>query len=378
MSQFAKAEPRPAFDIYTKAERRCPISRTFVYGGHDSEVPVFYVGVESILEGGKPATGVGVERSRDRAFFSAVLELIERRSLAVPTDEALFRNDSGILCVRALSLAGGEEILIPAQAVFWNYDLALSPEPVLAEPNVNGGGIAFSKEEALAFGIYECVERDALLLLWFLRNTPPRVDLDGIDDEEAMVLLDAARKIGLETHILDITSDIPVPAYLVVLVRGEPRAVSLGSSANLNPMSAIRKALHEAWGNYILNSIIAEKPGLLERSDSAAKERYQLWHASEVLSRLSFLLEGDFVPLRRCQGPGDESETLKAIFDNRGLAVYFYESGHSLLKKLGLYAVKAVIPKLLPFYFREENARFALQHPRLAGRIRNSFPHPFA
>lgn len=335
MAVLAKENMRSAFDILERGHSL--ISRKFVYGGHKRGLPVFYVGVESVWEGGEAVSGVGVNISREQAFFSAVLELIER-----------------------LSLAG------------------LPKKSALSESNVNGSGIAFSKEEAIAFGICECVERDALLLRWFSMAPPHRIEPAGIDDAESKILLSEAQKIGVEPHILDITSDIPVPAYLVMFIGGEPRTISFGSSVNPDPAAAVRKALYEAWGNYILNLLIADRPDFLERSNSQAKERYTMWRNPSLIDRCSFLLAGELVPLRCCEHNANELKTLKAILADRGFSVDVYESCHTLLKETGLYSAKVSIAGLLPFYFREENARFALGHPRLQGRIRNTYPHPFA
>lgn len=389
--------PRYIREILAFVRKRAPF-RIYI-----QDTPLHYIGIASLEK--SLIKGVGVHQNFGRALFAALAEFIERYALS----EAYSRTDfmyadintlrenrlrflnspskssaveisdrQKINWVRCNSLSSpGEKVLIPAQMALWDYNTKEAREPFISESNVSGTAAWTSREGAIAFGIYELIERDAFLMHWLKKITPPRIDVTTLRDPEFKNLGDLAQKQGLEIYIMDITSDIPVPSFLVALIDKNARIIHRGFSANLDPVSAIKKAFYEAWGNYFVNTNLQKQGGASSGTAPHIWERYRIWARPESFEHFEFLLRGPVIPLRGRDENYDELTTLKNILDERGLAAYYYAPKNTLLEKLGLLAVKVVIPGLIPLYFNEENARLVHRHPRLAGAVKNTFPHPF-
>ncbi len=394
--------------------------RRFNEYGRAYNAPVFYIGLETI-SGEDRITGVGINKIFGRALFSSILEFLERFVLLTPPQPNLiyqdvdslrsshinycdFSNINAIIkkspdtertkfyWVRGRALFSEEEILLPAQAVFWNYRIPNDREPQIGEPNVNGTGGAMTKEKAILFGIYELVERDAFLLHWLTQKIPPRIDLKSIHDPEARYLILEAEKRNLAVHILDITSDIEIPTFMVVFQDRSRHFMSRGFSSNLNPMIGIKKALYETWGNYILNSYLLggerrDDLSFVSNSRTSApkmlynhiRERYNFWINPDALQYLMFLLEGPLKPLNMHPETQDEVNTVLNVLKKAGIKeIFSYAPEHGLLKLFGFFVAKIIIPDLIPLYFKEENAYFAYSHKRLGGKVKTTLPPPFA
>lgn len=352
--------------------------------------------------------GCGTDRDPARAAFTAVIEFIERFVLSVRSVArsdasfdsraalarvALFRpagtapiaapfqhvTDRVDWWVPARSLFSGEEALLPAQNVLWDPDfLECSGEQGICEQNISGAAAGRTEADAALFGICELIERDAFLLHWLKRISPPRVLLTSVRDPEIGVLAEEARSRGLKPYLLDITTDIPVPAYMAVFVGNDPPTVFRGFSANPDPLSAMRRALYEAWGNYIFTTRLPRD------LNDPILARYRVWLQPSSFRHFAFFLEGPAVSFERAapavaSGTRGELRTLAELFHARGpgCELYWHEARHPILGRLGLSAGKAVSAGLIPLYFLEKNAKFALSHPRLRGAKLNTFPHPF-
>lgn len=336
-------------------------------------VPVFYVGTE--LSGPFSASGVGVHRNYDEACRASLMEFAERyvfssRFLSNPAAP-----------IPAASLRSGGLFSFPAQMVFWDYDQASGHSPRFCESNVSGIASAGMRAAAIAFGIYELVERDAFLRCWLSRTVPSRLDLGGIDDGEIVWLIEEARDCGLHVEILDLTSDIPIPTFMVVFLgTGSQPPLSRGFSSNLDPRKAVKKALYEAWGSYIINRHLQMR-AKRETPPSPLLPRTMLWLEESSRAQATFLFEGPRLswPAVRSDDPG-ELAALTAIFDCLGPAyeLYYYEPDHVLVAALGIHVVRVFCPGLIPFYLEEAHRAFAEAHPRLKGVVLNEFPHPFA
>ena len=378
--------------------------------GRAHGLPVFYFGIGQRwvrgVKGQMHIMGSGAERSLGHAMFTAAIEFVERFVLSVrsagrsgdPFDfraalarSAMFR-PAGTVPVAApfrheaervdwwvpgRSLFSGEEVLLPAQKVLWDPDLTeRSGEPRICEQNTSGAAAGRTASDAKVFGICELVERDALLFHWLKKISPPRILPESVRDPEIDFLVEEARSRGLEPHLLDITTDIPVPAYMAVFVKKEPPTAFRGFSANLDPRSAMKRALYEAWGSYVFNTLL---PNDL---DDPILARYRVWLQPSSFRHFEFLLKGPIVNFARSVATGEkrgELEILLELFRARGPAyeLYWHESRHPILERLGLHVGKAVSAGLIPLYFFEESAKFALSHPRLRGVKLNTYPHPF-
>jgi len=295
----------------------------------------------------------------------------------------------------------GETVYTPAQLIYWNYALA-EGEPLLREPNTNGGGGMFTKEGALLAGIYELIERDTFLIFWLNKITPPQIAPDTIPDNDFQNLLHESRRYGFEVYCLNTTLDLAVPSFVVVLSdpSGKTPRFALGGRCHSNPLYALRRALEEAWHIYYSNR---ERPvhslprmykpfqdksiGRAERlglSSNPAMERYY-----------RFLVQGEKRPYTdvvftfpsRFNTEKEELDFLVNHIENTspGHEVYCYCVSHPLLSRLGYCVVKVVIPNIIPLFLNETRAPLGsrrlrevpLQFHFQTSIAFNSHPHPF-
>ncbi len=105
----------------------------------------------------------------------------------------------------------------------------------------NGNAAGASIEDAILQGFFELVERDAVGIWWYNRTRQPEVVLN--DPWTDALKLDYAR-IGRDLWVLDLTTDIDIPAMAAVSTKNG-QEVMLGFGAHLDPATAARRALTE-------------------------------------------------------------------------------------------------------------------------------------
>jgi len=111
-------------------------------------------------------------------------------------------------------------------------------------PDTNGCAAGNTLEEALLQGLYELLERDAVGMWYYPRRRRPGVDLEACG--LGAVVEHFRRRHGRELWVLDITSDLGVPAYVAASRRPQPpETILMGFGAHLDPLRALRGAVNE-------------------------------------------------------------------------------------------------------------------------------------
>ncbi len=397
--------------------------------------------VEGITDGGIELMGGGysrgVSQDLDEAFSKVIGELLERYPLTIYRERELIRasvddlknkkqhfldpfliagfseaqkekfpkrrfNEKSIFCwVEGKSLMSGGHALVPAQMVFWNYR-HVPDEPFIQHPITNGAGGMFTLTEAVLSGLYELIQRDAFFVYWFNKIAPPRIDILSIKRPELKEILNSISRYGIRIEILNITSDLGIPAFLGVLVdpSGYCPAITVGGGCGPDPETAILRAVTEVIG--VRHWLREQKIPFPQLPDSyepfsiplGQVERLLLWGNPKMRSAFDFFLKGKLVSLEECcfpvrevYEPKKELSELVDRFSKRGDAyeIFCYEAEHSILRELGYASVSVSVPALLPLYMNETCA------PLEAGRIGescrvlgykpadkiNPLPHPF-
>ncbi len=143
------------------------------------------------------------------------------------------------------SLTEERRRLLPTAMLYF----AAPPEP--GEPAVvadsNGCAAGALLEDAVLQGALEVVERDAVALWWYNRTPCPGVDLDAFADPWVERMRRVYPGLGREFWVLDVTSDLGVPAMAAVTRRtdGGPEEVMFGFGAHLDAGVALRRAVAE-------------------------------------------------------------------------------------------------------------------------------------
>jgi ribosomal protein S12 methylthiotransferase accessory factor len=151
--------------------------------------------------------------------------------------------DAPIPWVPGYDLGAGEDILVPASAVFHPLP---SEYPQLFRTSTNGLASGNTMEEAVFHALMEIIERDAWSLVEATRDTGPLVE--AIDDPLAESLLGKFRVAGVDVMIKDITSDIGIPTIAAVsddTVLQDPTLLTIGMGTHTSARIAVLRALTE-------------------------------------------------------------------------------------------------------------------------------------
>jgi ribosomal protein S12 methylthiotransferase accessory factor len=102
-------------------------------------------------------------------------------------------------------------------------------EPLQDKPwfaSTNGMSSGNTREEAIASGLYECIERDGVHLAMnkVVSGVPQaldRLDTDSIEDPECAELLEKIRSAGCEAFIYDTRNELKIPTFQCLVVDRE-------------------------------------------------------------------------------------------------------------------------------------------------------------
>lgn len=141
-------------------------------------------------------------------------------------------------------------MLVPAAMVYLPYVFRAREENFTYTTST---GLAFSSslEGAILSGLYEAVERDALMIMWYNRLSLPRIDFADVPPEVHGYLQRYYRLFGLERiHAVNITNDIGLPVIFTVVTGNgtdlEP-ALAVGAACRIDPVECLFKSVMEAF-----------------------------------------------------------------------------------------------------------------------------------
>jgi len=305
--------------------------------------------------------------------------------------------------------AAGKEILsdktalIPAQLVFWNYDVSQEPsEPYLREPNTNGAAGHFTVEEAILSGIYENIQRDAFLIHWLNSIPPQKIDQNTAKDDDLRHLITLLNRYNFEVVLLNTSLDIPIFSCVCILLdkSGVGPQISIGGGCEPNQEKAMMRSVVEALGIYswirtINYSFTLDKEYRPFRDHSIGQEkRMIIWRDKAAFTAIESFISGGKQPLQETglktvnfNSPIEELNHVKNIFRDlgNGYEIFVCEAKHEILETLGYHSIKVIIPALVPLYLRENNAPLGSERlkdiPQKLGMKPatdfNPWPHPF-
>lgn len=120
-------------------------------------------------------------------------------------------------------------------------------DPIYAIACSNGAASGNNLEEAILQGFFELVERDSVALWWYNMLQPFGVDLASFDEPYFVELAAYYKKMNRNIWVLDITSDLNIPAFAALSKRTDQGAehIIFGFGCHLDARLAVQRALTE-------------------------------------------------------------------------------------------------------------------------------------
>lgn len=250
------------------------------------------------------------------------------------------------------SLTEQRQRWLPTGLLYYGVPADRGTARIAADSNGNAAGT--SLVDAVLQGMLEIVERDAVALWWYNRTTAPPVDLTAFADEWLTRLRTVYSELGREVWVLDVTSDLRIPAMVAVSRRCDAvtEDIMFGFGAHLDPRIALRRALTEL--NQLMPAVAGASDGDGYCSDDPDALRW--WRDATVANQPYLRLD----PGRRACRPEDyeyvpcddiraEVELIRGRLAARGLDVLVLDQTRP---DVGIPVARVIVPGMRPFWSR--------------------------
>ncbi len=227
------------------------------------------------------------------------------------------------------------------------------PADLIADSN--GCAAGNTLEEAILQGFYELAERDAFAIWWYNRLRVPAVDLSGFDDAYLASAPDRYARYERDLWMLDVTSDIGVPAFVALSRRPDARTEDIiyGAGAHADPRIAALRALCE------LNQCLTwlPRPGKGDGKPMIDDPLALWWWKTARLADCSWLAPAADEPSRKAsQYPAIETadtredvEHCRALVEARGMEFLVLDQTRP---DIGMPVVRVIVPGMRHFWAR--------------------------
>jgi ribosomal protein S12 methylthiotransferase accessory factor len=175
--------------------------------------------------------------------------------LRLPRPErSRWRSDVPIPWVMGRELVSGRPVAVPQELVTLDCRQPWPEGFGCFQISTNGLASGNEPAEAMAHGLAELIERDAVTL-WQQRDpfakAETRLDPGTVDDPDAVLLIERLAAAGMAMAIWEVTSDVGVPAFLCHLMDADLGAHdglgwSTGGGCHPDPGIALVRAVTEA------------------------------------------------------------------------------------------------------------------------------------
>ncbi len=307
-------------------------------------------------------------------------EQVNKYSNFLVTDEDVFA------FVPSVKVSKGEEMYIPAQAVFLS-NFTEKSEKILLQSTTHGAGAGFSSESAFRSGLYEIIHRHEFLKAWYFKKSPNIVNLETIPNgSELFGKVKNFENRGFKIFCADFSEAAGIPTFICILER--MGAWYCGGSTSETSFNAINRAIDEAFSTYLwtqqksldggnnlnLDYIKSMKPDFTD--DSANDTNRVLLFGNSYFMKDSdkFFLSGKVVDFT---DKFDKKDTFDlCIFANEkfGDSVFKYDFQSDVLNEYNYFVSKVYIPNSYYFALTEIYSRPVLSGIQPAFKRINPFP----
>lgn len=191
---------------------------------------------------------------RETASFAVMRDAHGERHVADPLTLCLpagsaYTPDTALTWVPGVRVVTGETVWLPAEFAAVHRGQMRGADPLIT-PITNGLGAGLSRDQALAHGLLELLQRDGNTVSFRALDRGRVVDVSSGLEPETAALVDRLRGLGLDVTVkLAGTEFGTVSVYVVGDEHGEPRfpmmLTACGEAAHPHAGTAVRKAVLE-------------------------------------------------------------------------------------------------------------------------------------
>lgn len=361
-------------------------------------IPAFGAKLRDPRYNNKTDTVGALDLDNDKAYVRTLGEVIERFYQMYPTDESQLTFDrysrlkdkalDPVLLFPFETLDPGinemdfnwifagrygtkEKKLLPSRLIFLyhdDYNVFLD-----SIRTTNGTAFGYYYGEAVFSGFCEVLERDAFLMNYLTKATPPRIDISTFANNKIDRLIEYFSRYNLEINLFNITLEFePIVAMAIILDRsGIGPSIGIGTACGLDHERIVLKAILEAQQIRLFSrrAKLDEEESTL---DDPMKERALMWFGTENIEKIDFFLKSDkYIQIKEIQK--EKEEILKEF--PHGIFVCDLS-----LNGIGDWkVVKVIIPECLPLYFDDNYIPTNIMRLKKyqGDRELNLIPHPF-
>lgn len=279
-----------------------------------------------------------------------------------------------------LNIANGEPVLVPADVVEGR------PQAGLMQATSNGAACHSSLHHAVLNGLYELIERDALMATWLNQWSRPRVDVFDTDPDPNGVRK-AFEHLSFRLTQVDVTTRVGIPVLMAVLE--DMRNPDFFMSTMVAGLSRTRlqeklyRELSQFTYPYLVNPAHYQTP--VSWSDDPAHVRTLPDHLSfyqdrkkrpltEFLSASTRTCHLSHIADEECESVEEEIRVVVQRLVQAGYDAIAIDCTPPLLREIGMWVVKVVVPGLEPLTVG--HGCVPLGGRPVAAAV-NPWPHPF-
>ena len=232
------------------------------------------------------------------------------------------------------------------------------PSDLIADSN--GCAAGNTLEEAILQGFYELAERDAFAIWWYNRLQVPAVDLSSFDDPYLASAPDYYARCERDLWMLDVTSDIGIPAFVALSRRPDAKTEDIiyGAGAHADPRLAALRAVCE------LNQCLTwlPRPGGGDGRPMIDDPLALWWWKTARLDDCSWLAPATDKPLNKASSypvteladTRDDVEYCRSLVEARDLEFLVLDQTRP---DIGMPVVRVIVPGMRHFWARFASGR---------------------
>ena len=243
---------------------------------------------------------------------------------------------------------------LPSSYLYYGYPREGGRFVALADSNGNAAGVTFV--DACLQGLYELIERDCVAVWWYNRIRRPGVDLDGLEPAWIADLRAFYARIGRELWLLDLSSDLGIPAFAALTRRldGPTEDIVIGFGAHHDPCVAAGRALTEM--NQFMPAVIDVGADGKTQYHVHDPETLRWWTTARVADqpylRPLTAVTTSLVDRARGPEPIDADERFQTVIDTLERCGFEVLVLDQTRPDIGLPVAKVIVPGLRHYWAR--------------------------